>query len=181
MSQENMNFENESDYGGFLLQDSNIDTGEILDSFRCSSLQKESWIDTVHRGIVFDCSRLTGNKNDCLFIEINLLDKPLTSNSFDEWNSVVETSISIASDYLALTTLPDGERYPFGLFPISKGTYRLRIYCRGIEKDSCENSKEESTESYGNVNDYPWDWGMEIKIYIWVGELLKQRTLHQTG
>jgi hypothetical protein len=181
MSQENMKFENESDYGGFLLQDSNIDTGDILDSLPCSSLQEESWIETVHRGIIFVCYNLTGNKNDRLLIEINLLDKPMTGNSFDEWNNVVETSISITSDSLALTTLPDGERYPFGLFPMSNGDYRLRIYCRGIEKDPYEKSKEESIESYGNANDYPWDWGMEIKIYIWAGELLEQRTLHQTG
>jgi len=134
-----------------------------------------------NRGIVFCCYNLTSNKNDRLLIEINLLDNPLTSNSFDEWNNVVETSISITSDSLALTTLPDGDRYPFGLFPISNGAYRLRVYCRGLEQDPYEKSKEESIESYENVNNYPWAWGMDIKIYIWAGELLEQRTLHQTG
>lgn len=178
-----MNFKGWSDYGGFFLQDSNIVTGEVLDSFHSlKSPEKEFWIHTVDRGmILFNCHALTCNKNDELFIELNLVDSSPSDNSFEEWDNVVETSISITSDSLALTTLPDGEDYPFGLFPLSKGTYRLCIFCREVQEDTYKKYEEVAPKNYEDGNYDPWECGLELKIYIWTGEIFEQRILYQTN
>ena len=180
MSQITMKFEGESDYGGFFLQDASIDTGIIREDFHARNphiaFEKERWIYTVNRGIVFDTYTLTSNKNDQLCIEINLLDNPPVDNDFNDAKIVVETSLEITSDSLALTALPDGEQYPFGVFPIKKGTYRLRIHCRSVDSDPYG---EYEDKNYEEENQDPWGWGIELRIYIWADELLEQRTLYE--
>jgi hypothetical protein len=153
-----MKFEGESDYGGFFLQDLNFDTGTLLET---CSFEEECWIHTVNRGIIFDTLILTENKSDPLKVEIHLLDNPPVPNHSDDSESFAATSLDLTSEALILTTIIDGERYPFGVFPIKNGSYKLHIYYR--HRESNPNSDEyKSLPALG--------WGLEFKIYIWIDQ-----------
>jgi hypothetical protein len=153
-----MKFEGESDYGGFFLQDSNFDTGTLLET---CSFEEECWIHTVHRGIIFDTLILTENKNDPLKVEIHLLDNPPDLNRSNDLEPFAATSLELTSEALALTTIIDGESNPFGLFPIKKGSYKLHIYYR--HRESNPDLDEDRSQA-------KWGWGLEFKIYIWMDQ-----------
>jgi hypothetical protein len=153
-----MKFEGESDYGGFFLQDSNFDTVELLET---CSFEEECWIHTVHRGIIFDTLILTENKREPLEVEINLLDNPPDPDSSNESKFFAATSLDLTSEALILTTIIDGERYPFGVFPMKKGSYKLHIYYR--HRESNPNLDEDRSQPM-------WGWGLEFKIYIWIDQ-----------
>jgi hypothetical protein len=155
MNPTTVTIEGYADYGGFVLQDANVEMLDVIDSANVEDYQ--DGICTGQGGISF----ITSDKCHPLHIEISLLNEAPAIDAVDIWDSIVETSLELTSNRVIFTAAPDGEEDPFGTFPLEQGTYNLRIYLR-------------------SVNDVPSEEReglLEYKIHIWSGEPLDHNVI----
>jgi hypothetical protein len=98
-------------------------------------------------------------------IEAQVFPDPPPVDGVSQWDRIIECSLEVRSDYLALAGCPDGPQYgTFGRISVAPGHYGVRVHYGG----------QDTTDDKGETADF-------YLIQIWPSQPFESRVRKESG